>query len=149
MKVMLDFGAYMPLKAHEDDGGYDLRTPVDFQINGNVCADLGKLGKPYSLQSATVDTGVHIAIPKGYVGMIKSRSSLNKRGLIAEGVIDSGYTGSIVVKLVNLSQYETHFKAGDKIAQLVIMPISTEGLELVSQLDDTERGDNGFGSTGR
>jgi dUTP pyrophosphatase len=149
MKVMLDEKAFLPLKAHADDAGYDLFTPIDFKIEGNKVAELHRLGMPYSLQSAMVDTGVHIAIPSGYVGMIKSRSSLNKRGLVAEGVIDSGYIGSIVVKLVNLSQYETHFKRGDKIAQLVIMPISTEALELVDRLDDTERGSNGFGSTGR
>jgi dUTP pyrophosphatase len=127
-----------------------LFTPIDFKIEGNKAAELRGLGMPYGLQSAMVDTGVHIAIPSGYVGMIKSKSGLNcNRGLVAEGVIDSGYTGSIVVKLVNLSQYETHFKRGDKIAQLVIMPISTEGLEVVNQLEDTKRGSNGFGSTGR
>ena len=150
MKVVLDPGAYMPQKAHPDDAGYDLFTPVDVRVMANTTPDYFR--RPYSkgLESVTVDTGVHIAIPKGYVGMIKSKSGLNvKRGLVAEGVIDSGYTGSIVVKIVNLSQYETHFKAGNKIAQLVIMPISTEGLELVDQLEDTERGDNGFGSTGR
>ena len=82
--------------------------------------------------------------------MIKSKSGLNvKRGLIAEGVVDSGYTGSIVVKMYNLSQYETHFKRGDKIAQLVVMPICTEKLEQAYELDDTDRGAGGFGSTGR
>lgn len=150
MNVMLDPGAYMPTKAHEDDAGFDLYTPVDFQIKGNTVNTFGMWNMPNGLESATVDTGVHIAIPKGYVGMVKSKSGLNvKRGLVAEGVIDSGYTGSIVVKMYNLSQHETHFKAGDKIAQLVVMPISTEGLELVDRLEDTERGDNGFGSTGR
>lgn len=150
MKVVLDENAFMPIKAHEDDAGFDLFTPIDFQIEGNKAPELRWMGFPRGLQTALVDTGVHIAIPKGYVGMIKSKSGLNcKRGLLAEGVIDSGYTGSIVVKLVNHSQHSTHFKRGDKIAQLVVMPISTEALELVDHLDDTERGDSGFGSTGR
>ena len=149
MKVVLDEGAFMPTKAHEDDAGFDLYAPHDFKIDGN-----SHIANPllfnFAIASATVDTGVHIAIPKGYVGMVKSKSGLNvKRGLTAEGVIDCGYTGSIVVKLYNHSQYEYHFKKGDKIAQLVVMPISTEGLELVDKLEDTERGTGGFGSTGR
>ncbi len=151
MKVMLDEGAFMPEKAHEyDDAGYDLRTPIDFKIRGNRSQELRWLGFPYSLESATIDTGVHIAIPRGFVGLIKSKSGLNVNyGLISEGVIDSGYTGTLVVKMYNLSQYERHFKRGDKIAQLVIVPISMDKLELVDQLEDTERGDGGFGSTGR
>lgn len=151
MNVVLDSEAFMPTKAHEDDAGFDLYTPTPFVVKGNHRSFMDHyFSSSDGLESVTIDTGVHIAIPKGYVGMIKSKSGLNvKRGLIAEGVIDSGYTGSIVVKMYNLSQYETHFHRGDKIAQLVIMPISTEGLELVDKLDDTERGTGGFGSTGR
>lgn len=149
MKVVLDEGAFMPTKAHEDDAGFDLYAPHDFKIEGN-CHTKGSCLFNFSIASATVDTGVHIAIPKAHVGMIKSKSGLNvKNGLTAEGVIDCGYTGSIVVKLYNHSQYERHFKKGDKIAQIVVMPISTEGLELVNELEDTERGTGGFGSTGR
>ena len=149
MKVVLDKDAFMPTKAHEDDAGFDLYTPVPFKVLPNRSNSLSIISS-FGLESVTVDTGVHIAIPKGYVGMIKSKSGLNvNRGLIAEGVIDSGYTGSIVVKIYNLSQYETHFKRGDKIAQLVIMPICTEKLEQAYELDDTDRGDGGFGSTGR
>ena len=151
MNVVLDENAFMPTKAHEDDAGFDLYTPDDIVVKANRYAFLDNafLGSK-GVESVIIDTGVHISIPKGYVGMIKSKSGLNvKHGLISEGVIDSGYTGSIVVKMYNLSQYEKHFKRGDKIAQLVIMPISTECLELVDKLDDTERGDGGFGSTGR
>ena len=148
MNVVLDKEAFMPTKAHEDDAGFDLYAPHDFVIKGNISSNF--YIQKFSLSSAIVDTGVHIAIPKGYVGMVKSKSGLNvKKGLVAEGVIDCGYTGSIVVKLYNNSQYEYSFKRGDKIAQLVVMPISTEGLELVDKLDDTERGTGGFGSTGR
>lgn len=149
IKVMLDDGAIMPTKAHEDDAGFDLYTPQGFTIAGNahyVSYSECRL----QLSNMTIDTGVHVAIPKGYVGMVKSKSGLNvKHGLTAEGVIDAGYTGSIVVKLYNHHERPHEFKAGEKIAQLVIMPISTEKLELVYHLEDTERGDNGFGSSGR
>ena len=86
IKVQLDGGAFMPERAHELDARYDLRTPETFFIEPGACA--------------TIDTGVHIEIPKGYVGFLKSKSGLNvKYGITGEGVIDSGYTGSIKAKL--------------------------------------------------
>lgn len=139
MNVMLDEGAIMPTRAHSTDAGLDLYTPEDF-----VLLSLG------GIDSQTVDTGVHIEIPTGYVGMIKSKSGLNvNRGVVTEGVIDAGYTGSIKVKVYNLSGDIQHFRRGDKIAQLVILPIVTPALKLVDKFAETERGDNGFGSTGR
>ena len=82
--------------------------------------------------------------------MLKSKSGLNvKHGLTSEGVIDVGYTGSIVVKLYNNSGYDYRVEKGDKISQLVIMPILTPELELVESLEETDRGDNGFGSSGK
>ena len=136
VNVMLENGAFMPEKAHEVDAGFDIRTPRDVLING--------------VASVTIDTGVHIEIPKGYVGFLKSKSGLNvKHNLTGEGVIDSGFTGSIVVKLYN-NGYELHrFNKGDKIIQLVILPIPDVELVLVDKLSETERGNNGFGSTGR
>jgi dUTP pyrophosphatase len=84
------------------------------------------------------------------VGFLKSKSGLNvKHGIVSEGVIDVGYTGSIVVKLYNHSDKDYYVEAGDKISQLVILPILTPSLDLVDTLDDTDRGDNGFGSSGR
>lgn len=90
-------------------------------------------------------------IPDGYVGMIKSKSGLNvKHGIRAEGVIDAGYTGSIVVKLYNDSDKEHIFESGDKLTQLVIIPIPETQLVQVESFDtETDRGENGFGSTGR
>jgi dUTP pyrophosphatase len=82
--------------------------------------------------------------------MLKSKSGLNvKHGITSEGVIDVGYTGSIRVKLYNHSDKPCELKAGDKVSQLVVMPILTPSFELVDELDETERGDGGFGSTGR
>ena len=103
-----------------------------------------------SVGSETIDTGVHVQIPEGYVGFIKSKSGLNiYHGLTAEGVIDSHYTGSIRVKLYNHTSNAYHFNAGEKIAQLVIIKCALPVLEVVDELEATDRGDNGFGSTGR
>ena len=135
MKVKLDNGAYMPERAHETDAGYDLRTPINIFVPANG--------------SATVDIGVHIAIPKGYVGFLKSKSGLNvKYDLTGTGVVDSGYSGSIRVKLYNHGDEGYLFNQGDKIIQIVFLPIFTPELELVDELGETERGENGFGSTG-
>ena len=136
MKVVIDPGAYLPERAHDLDAGYDLRSPIRAYV------------PPYS--SAIIDTGVHIEIPGGYVGMLKSKSGLNvKHDITSEGVIDSGYTGSICVKLYNHGQSAYEVNKGDKISQLVIMPIITPVLEVVDRLDSTERGNGGFGSTGK
>ena len=136
MKVKLDPGAYMPEKSYKTDAGYDLRSPIDIVVpaRGN----------------AIIDTGVHIELPPNTVGMLKSKSGLNvKHGIVSEGVIDVGYTGSIKVKLYNHSGYDYTVEAGDKISQLVILPYLSPDLELVDELEETERGNNGFGSTGR
>lgn len=139
INVMLDEGAIMPTRAHAEDAGLDLYTHViDTGVHTNVPG---------------IDCPEYFAlmeIPKGYVGMIKSKSGLNvNNGIIGEGVIDAGYTGSIKVKLYNLEGYTTVFKPGDKIAQLVILPIVTPTPKLVDKFAETERGDNGLGSTGR
>lgn len=137
IKVQIDKDAYMLEHAHEADAGYDIRTPVK----------VGLLPGQYAI----IDTGVHIAIPQGYVGFLKSKSGLNvKDGIVGEGVIDSGYTGSIKVKLYNFSSKTKTFDVGDKIIQLVILPISTPKLIQVTKLDEnSDRGDQGFGSTGK
>lgn len=136
LSVVLDKGAIMPTRAHEDDAGLDLYS----QENQVVSAK----------EAGYFDTGVHIKIPKGFVGMLKSKSGLNVRfGIVSEGVIDAGYTGSIVVKLYNHSGYDYRVKRGDKISQLVILPIITPELEEVKELEQTSRGSGGFGSTGR
>lgn len=136
MRIKLDEGARMPTRAHETDAGLDLYAREDQIVPARGWAKF--------------DTGVHIELPVGTVGMLKSKSGLNvKHGIVSEGVIDVGYTGSIVVKLYNHSDVDYQVKAGDKISQLVILPILTPSLDLVDTLDDTDRGDNGFGSSGR
>ena len=89
-------------------------------------------------------------IPEGYVGFIKSKSGLMvNHGILTDGTIDCGYTGSIKVKLFNHGGSKYEVKKGDKIAQLVIVPCLLPELELVDKLEETDRGDGGFGSTGR
>lgn len=136
MKIMLDKGAFMPVRGHKDDAGLDLRTPIAFGIDPG--------------SSAKIDTGVHIDIAPGLVGMLKSKSGLNvKFGITSEGVIDAGYTGSIVAKLYNHGESPVVFSAGDKITQLVLLPVYIpDELVVVDSFEQTERGDNGFGSTG-
>ena len=136
MKIKLDEGAFTPTRAHDTDAGLDLYSPVWMGV---------KAGK-----SATIDTGVHVELPPNTVGMLKSKSGLNcNHGILNEGVIDVGYTGSIMVKLYNHSNRGYIVERGDKISQLVILPILTPDLEVVDDLDETERGIGGFGSTGR
>jgi dUTP pyrophosphatase len=136
IKIKLDEGAKMPTRAHITDAGLDLYARETQIISAK--------------ESAKFDTGVHIEIPVGYVGMLKSKSGLNvNHGITSEGVIDAGYTGSITAKLYNNSGYDYKVNAGDKITQLVIMPIITPELEEVETLEETERGSGGFGSTGK
>ena len=138
MRIMLDEGAKMPTKAHKHDGGYDLYARESLIIGAK--------------ESATIDTGVHIELPVGTVGFIKSRSGLMfKHDVIAgEGVIDVGFSGSIGVKLFNLGGRDYKVNADDRIAQLVILPLADVGkLEFVESFEETERGSGGFGSSGR
>ena len=135
LKVKLDEGAYMPERAHETDAGADIRTPVDVEVPAKG--------------SAVIDTGVHIELPPNTVGMLKSKSGLNvKWGIVSEGVIDEGYTGSIVVKLYNHGGNTVLFHRGEKITQLVVMPVEYVGFTQVDEIGGGERGDAGFGSSG-
>lgn len=143
INVKLDNGAFMPCRAHELDAGYDIRTPISFAIK--PMSELSGAGK------AVIDTGVHIEIPQGYVGILKSKSGLSLKYdiQVGAGTIDCGFTGSIRVILYNHGKHLVKFKAGDKITQLVIVPIATPRINLVEELSDSERGEGGFGSTGR
>lgn len=136
MNIVLDDGATIPARAHETDAGYDL------------CAIGDRLIAAQS--SAVIDTGVHIQLPKGYAGLLVSKSGLNvKHDITSTGLIDSGYTGSIKVKLYNHGLKPYQVNDGDKISQLVILKVASPDLVIATSLEDTERGNNGFGSTGR
>ena len=134
LKIKLDPGAYMPTRAHRADAGLDLYSRERRLI--------------WPGMSVMFDTGVHIAIPEGYVGDVDPKSSLMEKNLLTAGTIDCGYTGSIKIKLFNLGGGMVEILEGQKIAQLVIKSIITPELEVVDSLEETERGDGGFGSTG-
>ena len=159
MRIKLDEGAYLPLRAHDTDAGLDLLTPRDVivpetkmvDVHRDILSDRIEYVNGVALGSATIDTLVHVELPHGFYGKIEGKSSLNvKRGIVSlGGVIDEGYTGSIVVKLYNTTGTPYQFHAGEKIAQLVIQPYIAPDLEVVDELTETERGSNGFGSTGK
>lgn len=136
MNIMLDSTALMPTRGHATDAGLDLLSPIDTVVPAKG--------------SISIDTGVHIELLPNTAGFLKSKSGLNvKYGITSEGVIDVGYTGSIAVKLYNHSGMDYVVHRGDKISQLVVVKIDTPELVLVEKLADTERGNGGFGSTGR
>ena len=143
LKVYLSRDTKIPTRAHGTDAGLDIFAPESITL--------------YAGNSVEVDTGVHIEIPKGFCGLLKSKSGLNvNHSITGEGVIDHGYTGSICVKLYNNSKDEKFhfFEKGDKLIQLLIVPVETPKLVLVENIADlygeeTERGDNGFGSSGK
>ena len=134
--VKLDKGAYMPEKAHETDAGYDIRTPHSFLLRRS--------------DMVMVHTGIHVNIPEGFYGELASKSGLcAKHEITTEaGIIDSGYTGEICVILRSGGE-QKYFEAGDKITQLIIHELPYTELEAVDILPHTDRGADGFGSTGK
>ena len=120
------------------DAGYDLYSVGDYEL------------APH--QRALVETGLHLEIQPGYVGLVKDRSRIASAGIHSlAGVIDSAYRGELKVLLVNLGSGSFQIRAGQKIAQLLVVPAFTHAIEVVDALEDlssTARGSGGFGSTG-
>lgn len=136
MKIKLDKGAYMPTRAHETDAGLDIYTPARIVLRPK--------------DSVFVDSGVHVEIPSGYVGLLTSKSGIMRYDdVTTEGTIDSGYSGSIGVKMFNHGDRFLVFKPGDKITQLVVLPCLLADPEQVDEIASGNRGEKGFGSTGR
>lgn len=128
--------AVLPTRAHPDDAGLDLYGLEDVFL-------------PPS-QGRVAKTGIALALPPGHVGLVADRSSLAKRGIkTAGGIIDAGYRGEIHIVLWNISSEPIQLKRGERIAQLLIIPIATPAVVEVSSLDETQRGNKGFGSTGK
>lgn len=125
--------------AHEGDAGADLRSVEDTIITPN--------------SRILVHTGLHMAIPNGYVGMVCPRSGFAlKQGvtvLNAPGIVDSGYRGEVGVILLNTSEQTVTVRKGDRIAQMVFVPYAHMAFEHVESLPETDRGEGGFGSTGK
>ena len=136
----LDGRARLPTRAHDGDAGLDLYALEDAVLAPG--------------ERASVPTGIAVEIPPGQAGLVLPRSGLAARHGIsvvnAPGLIDAGYRGEVRVLLLNTDRADTFtLQAGDRIAQLVIVAISTEDPVEVTELSDSVRGDGGFGSTGR
>ena len=116
-----------------------------------ACEESQEVCKAFRARGSTViDTGVHIQLPPNTAGVLMSKSGLNiKDGIVSDGLIDQGYTGSIKVKLYNHGTEAKSFARGDKISQLVVLPVLYVKVELVEEIEGGDRGNDGFGSTGR
>jgi len=127
--------AKLPLYSRKGDAGLDLFSVVDCVL------EAGEV-KP-------IQTGIKVAIPHGYVGLVWDKSGISLQGVHRlAGVVDSGYRGEIQVVLVNLGKEPFVINKGMKIAQMLIQPIEEVKVVESEELDDTSRGENGFGSTG-
>ena len=134
LKVVLDEGAYKPVRAYPTDAGLDLFSTVDVWVHPG--------------QHVKIDTGVRAQIPEGYFGLVASKSSLMDKGITSRGIIDSSFRGTIKAVLFNHGDEGYLVRRGDKVTQLLIIPIELCDIEIVDELDETERGTGGFGSTG-
>lgn len=135
---LLDDGLPVPGAAHPGDAGVDL-----------AAREPAKLGAG---DRATIPTGIAVAIPHGYAALVVPRSGLAARHGITvvngPGLIDSGYRGEIQVVLINLGTEPFIIERGDRIAQLVVIPVSEPEFTVVEELPESGRGSGGFGSTG-
>jgi dUTP pyrophosphatase len=134
-KLVID--AKLPIYAHHNDAGMDLFALEDMELPAQ-----SRVGIP---------TGIAIEIPDEYVGLIWDKSGLASKNGISTlgGVVDSGYRGEIIVLVVNLSQQTWQIKKGEKVAQMLIQKIFHPAIQEVDVLGDSERGERGFGSTGK
>lgn len=131
--------AKVPEYAHEGDAGCDLASSIEVDIPPG--------------ERTIIPTGIAVAIPEGYAGFVQPRSGLAAKhgiGIVnSPGLIDSHYRGEIKVILVNLDKRKTfHVERGDKICQLVIQPVEQANFVEAEELESTDRGEGGFGSTG-
>lgn len=133
----LDFDLPVPGYAHPGDAGMDLYAAEPVTV---------------TRETVLIPTGVAVAVPDGHVGLVCPRSGLSKHGVTvanAPGVVDAGYRGEVMVRLTTTSATPYRVYRGDRIAQLLIVPILRPEITVVESLDNTQRGANGFGSTGR
>lgn len=136
IKCSLDGDAALPVRAHDTDGGADLRTPVAVTVPAHG--------------SAVVHTGVHIQLPQHTCGLLVSKSGLMVfNALTSTGLIDQGYTDEIHIRVFNDGDEDYHFAAGEMVSQVVVLPVLYPTYVQVERIEGGERGDNGLGSTGR
>ena len=137
MNIYVETDAYVPERAHKTDAGLDIKSKETRFVLAH--------------SSAIFHTGLHVQLPHGPAGLLVSKSGLNvNHGITSTGLIDEGYTGEIIVKLYNNSDEHYQVHAGDKISQLVVIPVLYEDINLCDSLNEnTERGVQGFGSSGK
>lgn len=139
MKVKLFEGGIKPTRAHGDDAGLDFYAPEDVVLD--------------DFESVAVDLKVGVQIPIGYFGKMESKSGLNviQNVQCTGGVIDAGFRGSIVVRMINNGSHRVTIHKGEKIVQMVLIPCLLADVEVVDELDRSELGRNesGWGSTGK
>ena len=127
-----------PYRAYPTDSGLDLRARTDTRL------------LIWGGETKVIPVGIAIELPSGYEAQIRPRSGLSKQGVIAIfGTVDNSYRGEIKVTLINTSSKTIEIKPYERIAQLVIAPVTIPEIQYVDELNETERGDNGHGSTGR
>ena len=141
MKLLIektDVKAIIPFKAHQGDAGFDLFSIEEISI------------KP--MERKLIHTGIKLQLPKNTEAQVRPRSGLAlKHGITVlntPGTIDEGYRGELCIILINLGTEEFKVEQGMKIAQMVIKPTLSLDIEEVVELDETSRGEGGFGSTG-
>lgn len=141
LKVVNKSHNELPEYAHPGDSGLDIRANLEEAI----------ILQP--LERKLIPTGIYLGIPEGYEVQVRPRSGMAlKRGLTVlntPGTIDSSFVGEIGVIIINLSSEVQHILPGEKIAQLVVMKVEKADVQLAFSLDETDRGANGYGSTGR
>lgn len=141
MNIVLEPGAFEPIRAHKSDAGLDIRAMHDGVVRAG--------------RTATFRTGVHIQLPRYpchevTAGLLMPRSGLMvNHDILSFGIIDQGYSGEIMVHLFNLGEKDYWVQAGDKISQLVVARILCEPINFTDSIEGGERQDDGFGSTGR
>ena len=136
LKVQIDEGCFLPSKAYSTNAGFDLKSPITYNLKAK--------------DNIVIDTGVHIQLPNNYAALVVSKSGLNvKNNIISTGLIDEGYTGSIIIKLYNMGNSDYTIKRGDKISQIVIIKNDKFVIKEVNKIDGGKRGINGFGSSGK
>ena len=130
-------GGFLPARAHGDDAGFDLAIPHALHVAPG--------------HRVTVDFRIRVLVPRGFAGLILPRSSLTAEGIdVLPGVIDAGYTGFIKATVANRTRKDASLVASQRIAQLVVLPLPLFKVVRGAVRDaDTERGTQGFGSTGR
>lgn len=128
--------AKAPSRAHRTDAGLDLYAMHEGIVRAR--------------QAATFHTGVHVELPHCTSGILLPKSGLmTKQNIITFGVVDESYRGEILVHMFNLSDRDYWVNTGDKISQMLVVPVLYEPVEIVDELSEGERGENGFGSSGR